>query len=115
MSQKQETQPKTKETPAITPKPEKPKLLSDFYKSTYELVFNAIPPEEREILKENLTKPNKINSRGEVMDFDDVRHFIQEVVEKSEADYDAYIAKERKKNEQKKPNPTNPKADQKPV
>ena len=73
-----------------------PKLetLADYYGHYYKLMFNKLDKEAQESLTANLAKGVQL-IRGEKREFENVRTFVRDVIEKSETEYDKAQAKKK--------------------
>jgi len=69
-----------------------PTKLSDFYQKYYKILFDKLDKNAQESLTNNLKKGNLI-IRGQIREFENVRQFIRDVIEESEAQYDKAQAK----------------------
>ena len=76
----------------VAPAEKSPQTLSEFYAHYYKTLFNKLNKDEQEALLANLTKPN-IMVRGEPVAYENVRKFVREVLEKSEEEFDKFVAK----------------------
>lgn len=73
-----------------------PKLenLADYYGHYYKTMFNKLDKEAQESLTANLAKGVQL-VRGEKREFENVRTFVRDVIEKAEVEYDKAQAKKK--------------------
>jgi hypothetical protein len=81
-----------KAAPVAAPKLE---TLADYYGHYYKTMFNKLDKEAQESLTANLAKGVQL-VRGEKREFENVRTFVRDVIEKAEVEYDKVQAKKQK-------------------
>ena len=77
-----------------TPAAPKLETMPDFYAHYYKVLFNKLEKDAQEALTANLAKGTLL-VRGEQREFENVRTFVRDVIEKAETEYDKAQAKKK--------------------